>query len=166
MRAICTAHSGPLLGYLMRLVGGDRSTAQDLMQETFTRAWRHLDNLVFDEPMLRSWLFTVARRIAIDNMRARSARPTEFGRADLADHASTRDDIDRMLTSQLVRKALGTLSPEHRQVLIEVYFRGKTAAEAAATLGVPLGTIKSRSYYALRELRTLLESSQSVLALS
>lgn len=166
MRALCAAHSGPLLGYLMRLTGGDKQAAEDLMQETFTRAWRNLEQLVPDEAMLRSWLFTVARRVAIDGMRARRARPAEFGLVDLGGYPSARDDIDRMLTSQLVRQAIEALSDDHQRVLIEVYFRGRTAAEAATSLGVPIGTIKSRTYYALRELRVLLESSRSVLASS
>jgi DNA-directed RNA polymerase specialized sigma24 family protein len=54
---------------------------------------------------------------------------------------------------QLVLAALRTLSTEHRQVLLECYFRGASAAEAAETLGVPLGTVKSRAYYALHALR-------------
>jgi RNA polymerase sigma factor (sigma-70 family) len=54
---------------------------------------------------------------------------------------------------QLVLAALRTLSTEHRQVLLECYFRGASAAEAAETLGVPLGTVKSRTYYALHALR-------------
>jgi RNA polymerase sigma-70 factor (ECF subfamily) len=166
MRGLCAAHSGPLLGYLTRWTGGDRQRAEDLMQETFTRAWRSLDRLVPDDAMVRSWLFTVARRVAIDSMRARRARPPEYGLEDLGRYPSADDDIDRMLTSQLVRQALEGLSDDHRRVIIKVYFEGKTATEAGAALRVPTGTIKSRTYYALRELRARLESSRSVLATS
>jgi RNA polymerase sigma-70 factor (ECF subfamily) len=166
MRGLCATYAGPLLGYLMRLTRGDRQAAEDLVQETFARTWRSLDQLVTDDAMLRSWLFTVARRVAIDSLRARRARPAEFGLIDLGGYPSASDDIDRMLTSQLVRKALEALSDDHKRVIIEVYFEGKTAAEAAAALRVPVGTIKSRTYYALRDLRSRLESSRSVLVTS
>jgi len=53
----------------------------------------------------------------------------------------------------VVLEALETLSPEHRDVLVELYYRGRSVVEAAAALGVPPGTVKSRSYYALRALR-------------
>jgi RNA polymerase sigma-70 factor (ECF subfamily) len=115
---------------------------------------------------VRSWLFTVARRVAIDSMRARRARPPEYGLEDLGRYPSADDDIDRMLTSQLIRQALEALSDDHRRVIIAVYFEGKTAREAGAALRVPIGTIKSRTYHALRELRARLESSRSVLTTS
>jgi len=63
------------------------------------------------------------------------------------------DTAQQTADRQLVLAALRTLSTEHRQVLLECYFRGASAAEAAETLGVPLGTVKSRAYYALRALR-------------
>jgi|HubBroStandDraft_6_1064221.scaffolds.fasta_scaffold127997_1 RNA polymerase sigma-70 factor (ECF subfamily) len=63
------------------------------------------------------------------------------------------DTAQQTVDRQLVLAALRTLSTEHRQVLLECYFRGASAAEAAETLGVPLGTVKSRTYYALHALR-------------
>ena len=63
------------------------------------------------------------------------------------------DTAQQTADRQLVRAALRALSTEHRQVLLECYFRGASAAEAAETLGVPLGTVKSRTYYALHALR-------------
>ena len=63
------------------------------------------------------------------------------------------DTAQQAADRQLVLAALRTLSTEHRQVLLECYFRGASAAEAAETLGVPLGTVKSRAYYALHALR-------------
>jgi RNA polymerase sigma-70 factor (ECF subfamily) len=63
------------------------------------------------------------------------------------------DTAQQTADGQLVLAALRTLSTEHRQVLLECYYRGASAAEAAETLGVPLGTVKSRTYYALHALR-------------
>lgn len=67
------------------------------------------------------------------------------------------DDISRALESWTFAEALADLSPEHRSVLIETYYRGRSVSEAAAALGIPPGTVKSRSYYALRALKLALE---------
>ena len=71
------------------------------------------------------------------------------------------DTAQQTADRQLVLAALRTLSTEHRQVLLECYFRGASAAEAAETLGVPLGTVKSRAYYALRALRQEIDIRKS-----
>ena len=66
----------------------------------------------------------------------------------------TRDDaIGRLLAAQAVKRTLATLSQEHRRVIIEIYYRGRSAAETGALLGIPEGTVKSRTYHALRSLR-------------
>jgi RNA polymerase sigma-70 factor (ECF subfamily) len=67
------------------------------------------------------------------------------------------DGVDRALVAQVVVDALSTLTSEHRNALLETYYRGCSVAEAADTLGVPTGTVKSRTYYALRALRLALE---------
>jgi RNA polymerase sigma-70 factor (ECF subfamily) len=154
MQALYSAHARALYRFLLRLTFGERAAAEDLLQETLLRAWRHLDGLTADVETLRPWLFTVARRIAIDAARARRARPAEVAVLDLGALPSRDDPIEAMLTVQTVRQALNLLSPEHRGVLIEIYFRGRSAREAATVLGIPEGTVKSRAHYAVRFLRT------------
>jgi len=158
MRAVYDAHGKAIHRYLMQLTYGERRTAEDLTQETMLRAWRHLNTLSADVTALRPWLMTVARRLAIDAGRYRQARPTEVGSIDLTWLPAQDDAIDRMLSSETVRTALAQLTPEHRDVIVEVYYRGRSMTEAAAALGIPTGTVKSRSYYALRILRTALGS--------
>jgi RNA polymerase sigma-70 factor (ECF subfamily) len=154
VRALYAEHGGALLRYALHLMSGDRQRAEDLVQETIVRAWRHPEALA--ERPARPWLFAVARNLAVDSYRARQARPTELGEAALSLLPSD-DDADRTLESWAVADALASLRPEHRRVIIETYYRGCSVAEAAATLGIPAGTVKSRTFYALKALKLALQ---------
>ncbi len=156
LRALWAEHASPLLSFALRLTGGDRGWAEDIVQETLLRAWQHPQALDPARGPLRPWLLTVARRIAIDEHRARQARPPETGDEALLNLAGE-DDIDRALESWLVADALASLSPAHREVLLETYYCGRSVSQAADVLGVPAGTVKSRTFYALRALRLALE---------
>jgi RNA polymerase sigma-70 factor (ECF subfamily) len=149
-------HGRPLYAFLLRLCDGDRQRAEDLVQETYVRAWQHPEALRSEHESVRPWLFTVGRRLAIDARRARLARPAEVGDAVLESARVCGDHAERSAAALDVREAVATLSPEHRAVLHEVYFRGASVAEAARALGIPAGTVKSRAYYALRALRGVL----------
>lgn len=158
VRMLYEEHAGPLLMFVLRLTGGDRQRAEDIVQETLLRAWRNAHRLgAQGQQSLRPWLVTVARRIAIDDHRSASARPAETYDRELESFPSTADDTDRVLQSMTVSDALRELSQSHREILIETYFRGRTVPEAAEKLNLPLGTAKSRVYYALRALRTALQ---------
>ncbi len=154
IRALYAEHAAPLLRYAVHLMSGDRQRAEDIVQETLLRAWRHPEAIA-GRPA-RPWLFAVARNLAIDSYRARKARPQEVGETAL-ELVPAPDEADRALESWAVSDALSSLRPEHKRVLLETYYRGKSVNEAAATLGVPAGTVKSRTFYALRALRLALE---------
>ncbi len=154
VRALYAEHAAPLLRYAVHLMGGDRQRAEDIVQETLLRAWQHPEAIA-GRPA-RPWLFAVAKNLAIDSYRARKSRPPEVGEAAL-DVVPAPDEAERALESWAVADALTALRPEHQRVLLETYYRGKSVAEAAAALGVPAGTVKSRTFYALRALRLALE---------
>ena len=156
LRALFDEHAPALLSYALRLVDGDRGRAEDVVQETLLRAWRHPDAMDAGRGSPRPWLFAVARRIAVDAHRRRAARPREVGDEALAVLPAQGDDIDRALESWLVADALAALTPAHREVLVQTYFSGRTVAEAAGELGIPVGTVKSRTHYALQALRIAL----------
>ncbi len=156
VRSLYDEHAGALMSYVLRLVGGDRHRAEDVVQETLFRAWRNPQSLRPARGSIRPWLWTVARHLVVDGERARRARPVEVPGAEFAP-APVDDGIDRALAAQVVVEAMRTLTPEHRAALIETYYRGRSVAEAANILGVPEGTVKSRTYYALRNLRSALE---------
>ena len=149
-----------LLHFLRRLTPpGSPSAAEDLLQETMLRAWRSLDQLPTGDESERRWLFTVARRLAIDAYRKRRIRPAEVGltEVDLAPAANAA--ADTAIASLTLRHAVGELGAAHRSVLLELYVRGNSIDEAAARLGIPAGTVKSRAHYAVRHLRDALTSS-------
>jgi RNA polymerase sigma-70 factor, ECF subfamily len=160
MRALHDRHAHALWSYIVWLTGGDRGRAQDVVQETLLRAWRNPAVLEQDGGSGRSWLFTVARRIVIDQWRSASRRPDLV--TDQLPEQIVEDTAQHRVDRQLVLAALRTLSIEHRQVLLECYFRGASVAEAAKTLGVPPGTIKSRTHYALHALRQAIDEMGGV----
>ncbi|MDX6326393.1 MAG: polymerase sigma-70 factor, subfamily [Nocardioidaceae bacterium] len=149
-------HATALWHHSMRLTGNDRPRAEDVFQETLLRAWRHSTALTGGEGSVRAWLFTVARNIVIDEWRSRRSRD-ELAVADVPEPVDPVDDTDQLLQSWVVAEAITRLSAEHRAVLLECYYRGLPVAEAARRLGVPEGTVKSRTHYALRALRLALE---------
>jgi RNA polymerase sigma-70 factor, ECF subfamily len=154
VRALYAEHAGPLLRYALHLTGGDRQRAEDIVQETLLRAWTHPDAIA--ERPARPWLFAVARNLAVDAYRARRARPPEVGEAAL-ELVPAPDEAERALESWAVADAVKALRPDHRRVLLETYYRGRSVSEAAIALGIPAGTVKSRTFYALRALKLALE---------
>lgn len=154
MRVLCDQHSAALWSHVVRLTG-DRSFAEDVVQETLLRAWRHPRVLDQSENSARAWLFTVARHIVIDDWRKGRTR-LESPTADVPDRPVV-DDIDVRLQAWQVNDALRQLTPAHREALTECFYRGLSVDEAAARLGIPPGTVKSRCHYALRALRLILD---------
>jgi RNA polymerase sigma-70 factor (ECF subfamily) len=155
MRAWYDQHAQVLWAYVVALTG-DRGRAQDVVQETLLRVWRNPTVLEQAGGSGRGWLFTVARHIVIDEWRSASRRP-EVVTADVPEQ-SVADAAQQIADRDLVHAALRTLSNEHRQVLLECYFLGASVPDAAETLGVPPGTVKSRKHYALHALRHAIDN--------
>ena len=143
MQQLHDEHAAALWGYCVRLTGHDRARAEDVAQETLLRAWRHFSVLDETQGSVRAWLFTVARNIVIDDWRSRRVHG-ELSVADVPEPADPVDRTDQLLLSWTVAEAVTRLSPEHRAVLRECYYRGLPVAEAARRLGIPEGTVKSR----------------------
>ncbi|MGH9296746.1 MAG: sigma-70 family RNA polymerase sigma factor [Acidimicrobiales bacterium] len=153
IRTAFAAHAGELFGFARRSLG-DSSLAEEAVQETFLRAWRARER--FDSSLggMRAWLFAIERRIVIDLARGRARRET----APLPDDISTIDDgLDAVLATWQAEEAVRRLRSEHRAVVTEIYFRGRTSREAAEILGIPEGTVRSRLFYALQALRLILD---------
>jgi RNA polymerase sigma-70 factor, ECF subfamily len=159
VRRVYDEHAASLWSYALHLTRGDRRQAEDLVQETMLRAWRTPDLLSDEAKSARPWLFAVAKRIAIDRWRSRTARPEVITDSPPAEQ---RDETDQALQAWLVADAVGKLSLAHREVLVACFYEGRSVADAARHIGVPEGTVKSRSHYALRALRLALQEMGAI----
>ena len=161
IRQLYSHYAEALHGYVEQFCP-DRASADDIVQETFIRAWRHLPQLNADDRPVRPWLFRVARNLLIDANRAARARPMTVPGS--AGEVGTDSGLEEILDRQLVSAALQHLSPAHQTVLVETFYRGGTMATVAHELGIPHGTARSRLHYALDAMRKQLEEHDATAA--
>jgi RNA polymerase sigma-70 factor (ECF subfamily) len=149
-----------LTRFALKLTLGDQQRAEDIVQETLVRAWRHPEVAGGDPTTIRPWLFTVTRHVAIDMWRARS-RCEEVMDDEPVDRPDPAEPIEQAMTALDIRAALEQLSVEHRQVIVGMYYQCQSVSELAERLGIPEGTVKSRAYYGLRQLRRVLSATSA-----
>jgi RNA polymerase sigma-70 factor, ECF subfamily len=136
----------------------DPGLAEDLVQETFVRLWRSAGRFDAGRGTARTFVFTLARRAAVDLWRRRKGPlPEALREPEYEDAAAGGEAFDQLLLQLDVREALDALSPVHREVLELLYHYDLTQAQVAERLRIPLGTVKSRTLYGLRALAQELE---------
>ncbi|GIF00490.1 sigma factor-like helix-turn-helix DNA-binding protein [Paractinoplanes rishiriensis] len=138
VRRLFGDHGGALVAYAIRLTG-DRTPAEEVVQEVLARAVREPESLAGDKGAVRARLFTVTRRLAAARPRTEATEPEPAPAID----------------SVAVLSALEALPRDEREVLRALYFQGRDVDETAATLGVEAGAVKSRTYHALHRLREM-----------
>ena len=134
VREAYSAHAGELYGFATRSLG-DAGLAEEAVQETFLRAWRAGKRFDPEIGSLRTWLFAILRNVVIDLGRARAARPVV---AEGGAEPSV-EPIEETLLAWQVEEAMRRIGDQHREILVETYYRGRPYAEVAAELGHPGG---------------------------
>jgi len=155
MRRLYRLYGGELFGFALNALG-DRGGAEEIVQEVFLRAWRHAGSYDADRAAVRTWLYQITRHAIIDARRRAAVRPG-LPHHDPVDETESIATLELAMLGWQVAAALERLTPEHRQMIRMAQFRGLTMREIAEHTGLPLGTVKSRTWYALRSLRLVLE---------
>lgn len=156
LRALYRAYAGELFGFAFNALG-ERGTAEELVQEVFTRAWRHAERYDPERASVRTWLYQIARHAIIDQRRRASVRPALPRHEPRPEEEPAAETLEQAMLGWQVAAALERLTPDHRQIVRLAHVQGMTLREIAEQTHLPLGTVKSRSWYALRALRLVLE---------
>ena len=167
LRVLYDIYGGEIFRFCNRLVG-DRGTAEEAVQETFLRAWRSANTWDPASGSVRTWMYAIARNVSIDVLRSRSRRvPVESklkssdDRADGYDatneHGAEDSGFETMMSSWMLEEALRRISPDQRDALVLTYVRDRPYSEIATVLGIPEATLRTRVFYGLKSLRSVLE---------
>jgi RNA polymerase sigma-70 factor (ECF subfamily) len=148
-------YARPVLGLAMRRLG-DRGRAEDATQEAFASIWRAAQTYRRDRGPVAPWLYAVARNAIADRGRARVEPPAEPVETP-ADAPGPEERAEQSWVAWRVHRALETLPKSERTVLELAYWRGLSQSEIAADLGIPLGTVKTRTRSGLARLADELE---------
>ena len=149
LRRVALTYGPELRAYATRKLGS-RSLAEDLVQETFLRAWRAADRFDATRGTTRAWLFAILRNLIIDFARTQARRMTM---SPVTSDATTSDDSDAVVGSLVLHDAFRQLSAQHREVIYHGHVRERPHEEIAQLLGAPIGTVRSRLFYARQALR-------------
>lgn len=154
-------HHAPLVAHIYRLVN-DAHLAEDLAQETFVRLVHYANNYQYPRPFL-PWFYSIARRIVLNQQKSAYHRYVEIGTGEmerLYDDLNPVEWLDRWERHHGLQKSLERLPLEYREVLSLRFGQELSVKDVAEILGVPVGTVKSRTFTALRLLRAELEREE------
>ncbi|AYJ48731.1 MULTISPECIES: sigma-70 family RNA polymerase sigma factor [Nocardiaceae] len=156
MSALFREHQHAVTRFVSRYTQ-TREQCEDIVQETMLRAWRGIDRIDVTAASTRSYLMTIARNVLTDQWRASTSRPTLVHDQIALAAECIDDELGGVLDGWLIDESLRRLSEEHRAVIVLIYYEGRTVSEVAAHLDIAVGTVKSRSYYAVRALRRIFD---------
>jgi len=157
--ALLFRHFGPRLKTFFMRSSMSSGVAEDLVQETMLNVWRKASYFDPSRAGVATWVFTVARNLRIDHLR-RLRNPSTLPPDPEETPVTVEDVLLGAERDERVRRALGLLSLEQQTIIRLSYFSEKSQSEIAEELGIPLGTVKSRTRLAMNRLRGLLENEQ------
>jgi RNA polymerase sigma-70 factor (ECF subfamily) len=159
LRELYRRYSGELFGFALNALA-DRELAEEVVQDVFARAWRRAADYDPRRGSVRTWLYAITRNRIVDARRRAAARPGMAGGEPGDIPAELDSELEQAVLRWQVAAALSRLSPQHREVIRLAHYGGLTLREISERKGIPLGTVKSRTSYALRTLRLILDEME------
>ena len=156
MHVLYARHHVRVYRFILRMVR-DATTAEDLTSQVFLDVWRTASQFQ-RRSQVSTWLLSIARFKALTALRQRRHEDIEQEEIlEIADGAETPEaSIDRSTTSAILRACVAKLSPAHREIINLVYYHEKTVEEVGQLIGIPQSTVKTRMFYARKQLADLL----------
>jgi RNA polymerase sigma-70 factor (ECF subfamily) len=159
LRELYRRYAPELFGFATNALG-DRELAEEVVQDVFAQVWRRAEQYDQRRASVRTWLYAIARNRIIDAHRRASVRPKLADDDSLDSAAEVDAELDHAILRWQVTAGLERLSPAHREVIRLAHYGGLSMREIAERTGVPLGTVKSRTSYALRHLRLIFDEME------
>ena len=159
LRELYRRYAPELFGFAVSALG-DREQAEEVVQDVFAQLWRHAGDYDQRRASVRTWLYAIARNRIVDARRRAAARPRSADDGSLGGASEIDAALDQAVLRWQVTAALARLSPAHREVIRLAHYGGLTMREISERIGIPLGTVKSRTSYALRSLRLILDEME------
>jgi RNA polymerase sigma-70 factor, ECF subfamily len=165
LRKLYRRYADELYGFVYRALG-DRGAAEEVVQDVFTSVWRHAQTYDQQRGSFRTWMYRIAHNAVIDRRRRASVRPGLRTHADnpAPEPVALDTSIEQAALRWHLAAALARLTPQHREVVRLAHYEGMTMREIAEAKNLPIGTIKSRAWYALRSLRLALGDAEAAAA--
>jgi RNA polymerase sigma-70 factor (ECF subfamily) len=153
------AYGNALFGVVFRIVH-TQELAEQVLQDTFLKAWRNIDSYDAGKGRLFTWLLNIARNTAIDA--TRTAHFQNSQKTDAIDTLVSQPSTQTLNPETLgLRELVGRLDDKYKEIIDLIYFKGHTQEETAEITGIPIGTIKTRLRYAINELRNIFGENQA-----
>ena len=158
MQVLFARHHVRVFRFVLRLVR-EEATAEDLISEVFLDVWRQAGRFE-GRSQVSTWLLAIARFNALSVLRRKPEQELDEEAAEAIEDTSDTPDVtlEKKQKTDVIRKCLGGLSAEHREIVDLVYYHEKSVEEVAEIVGIPEATVKTRMFYARKKLAELLEA--------
>jgi RNA polymerase sigma-70 factor (ECF subfamily) len=157
MHVLFARYNVRIYRFIARLVGSD--AAEDLVSDVFLDVWRKAGQFE-GRAQVSTWLLAIARYKAMSQLRSRTTDQLDDEMAEAIEDSADNPDVvvEKKDTSELLRKCLTQLSPGHREVVDLVYYHDRSMEEVAQILRIPEATVRTRMFYARKQLAELLKA--------
>lgn len=159
MHTLYARHNVRVYRFVLRMLR-DSAASEDLVSQVFLDVWRSASQFE-GRSQVSTWLLSIARFKALTALRQRKHEDIDQDDVmQIADHADTPEaSLDRSRTSAILRACVAKLSPAHREIVSLVYYHEKSVEEVAQLIGIPAATVKTRMFYARKQLAEFLKSA-------